>query len=92
MRPKCQPFRIRPAFVGKRSAVTRRFQKNVPAMAIELVVRTAACTSALILAVTLARARRASIASRVFGGLLCLGVASYLACSGSHPGCSASWA
>jgi AraC-like DNA-binding protein len=53
-------------------------------MAIELVVRTAACTAALILAVVLARAPNAGRASRLFGAALCLGVTSYLAYFGSH--------
>jgi AraC-like DNA-binding protein len=57
---------------------------------LELIVRTAACTSALILAVTMFRARYAAVASRVFGAAFCLGVAVYLACSGSAPFCSTS--
>jgi AraC-like DNA-binding protein len=57
---------------------------------IELIVRTAACTTALILAVTLFRARYAAFASRVFGAAFCLGVAVYLACSGTAPVCSTS--
>lgn len=57
----------------------------------ELIVRTAACTAALILAVTMLRTRYAAFASRAFGAALCLGVAVYLACSGSAPVCSADW-
>jgi AraC-like DNA-binding protein len=58
---------------------------------VELIVRTAACTTALILAVTMFRARYAAPASRAFGAAFCLGVAVYLACSGSAPVCSADW-
>jgi len=55
---------------------------------LELIVRTAACTTALLLAITMFRARYADFASRAFGAALCLGVAVYLACSGSTPVCS----
>jgi AraC-like DNA-binding protein len=58
---------------------------------LELIVRTSACTAAFILAVTMFRARYAAFASRAFGAALCLGVAVYLACSGSAPVCSAGW-
>jgi AraC-like DNA-binding protein len=54
----------------------------------ELIVRTAACTTAVILAVTMFRGRHAPLASRAFGAALCLGVAVYLACSGSAAVCS----
>ena len=55
---------------------------------LELIVRTGACTAALILAVALFRARQATLASRLFGTALCLGVTTYVACSGSSPVCS----
>jgi AraC-like DNA-binding protein len=58
---------------------------------LELIVRTSACTAALILAVALVRARHATLAGRVFGLALCVGVAAYLACSGSSPVCSGGW-
>jgi AraC-like DNA-binding protein len=58
---------------------------------LELIVRTSACTAALILAVALFRAQHAALASRLFGPALCLGVAAYLACSGSTPVCSSGW-
>jgi AraC-like DNA-binding protein len=58
---------------------------------LELIVRTGACTAALILAVALARARHASLASRLFGPALCVGVAAYLACSSAAPICSSHW-
>lgn len=58
---------------------------------LELIVRTGACTAALILAVALFRARHATLASRLFGPALCVGVATYLACSGSSPICSVGW-
>jgi AraC-like DNA-binding protein len=53
--------------------------------ALELVIRTAACTSALVLAVAALRAANASGASRAFGSFLCVGTAIYTACSGSPP-------
>jgi AraC-like DNA-binding protein len=55
---------------------------------LELIVRTAACTSALLIAIAMVRARYAALASRAFGAAFCLGVAVYLACSGSAPVCS----
>src|SRR5688572_32995200 len=58
---------------------------------LELIVRTSACTAALILAVALARARHASLASKLFGPALCVGVAAYLACSSATPICSSHW-
>ena len=58
---------------------------------LELIVRTGACTAALILAVALFRARYATLTSRLFGPALCVGVATYLACSGSSPICSVGW-
>ena len=58
---------------------------------LELIVRASACTAALILAVALFRARNATLASRLFGAALCLGVATYVACSGSSPVCSVGW-
>ena len=58
---------------------------------LELIVRAGACTAALILAVALFRARHATLASRLFGPALCVGVATYLACSGSSPICSVGW-
>ena len=58
---------------------------------LELIVRTGACTAALILAVALFRARNATLASRLFGAALCLGVATYVACSSSSPVCSVGW-
>jgi AraC-like DNA-binding protein len=58
---------------------------------LELIVRASACTAALILAVALFRARHSTLASRVFGLALCVGVAAYLACSGSSPVCSRGW-
>jgi len=58
---------------------------------LELIVRASACTAALILAVALFRARHATLASRLFGPALCVGVATYLACSGSSPVCSVGW-
>src|SRR5678816_4393758 len=58
---------------------------------LELIVRTGACTAALILAVALFRARQATLASRLFGTALCLGVTTYVACSGSSPVCSLGW-
>jgi AraC-like DNA-binding protein len=58
---------------------------------LELIVRTSACTAALILAVALFRAQHATLTSRLFGPALCLGVAAYLACSGSTPVCSFAW-
>src|SRR5688572_8714792 len=58
---------------------------------LELIVRASACTAALILAVALFRARHASLSSRLFGASLCVGVAGYLACSGSLPVCSTDW-
>ena len=58
---------------------------------LELIVRSCACTAALILAVALFRARHATLASRLFGPALCVGVATYLACSGSSPICSVGW-
>jgi AraC-like DNA-binding protein len=58
---------------------------------LELIVRTAACTTALILAITMLRARYAALASRTFGTALCVGVAVYLACSGSAAVCAADW-
>lgn len=58
---------------------------------LELIVRVSACTAALILAVALFRARHAALASRLFGSALCVGVAAYLACSGSSPVCSVGW-
>ena len=58
---------------------------------LELIVRASACTAALILAVALFRARHASLSSRLFGASLCVGVAAYLACSGSSPVCSMDW-
>ena len=58
---------------------------------LELIVRTGACTAALILAVSLLRASHSTLPSRLFGASLCLGVAAYLACSGSPSVCSATW-
>lgn len=58
---------------------------------VELIVRSSAGTAALILAVALLRARHSTLRSRLFGALLCLGVAAYLACSGSPSTCSTSW-
>jgi AraC-like DNA-binding protein len=58
---------------------------------LELIVRASACTAALILAVALFRASHATLASRLFGPALCVGVATYLACSGSSPVCSVGW-
>lgn len=58
---------------------------------LELIVRTAAGTAALILAIALFRANHSTIPSRLFGAALCLGVAAYLACSGSAPVCRANW-
>src|SRR4030095_13946427 len=58
---------------------------------LELIVRASACTAALILAVALFRARHATLASRLFGAALCVGVATYVACSGSSPVCSVGW-
>lgn len=60
-------------------------------MLLEAIIRTVACTSALILAITLARANRARLASRIFGAALCLGAATYLACSGSQTACTSAW-
>jgi AraC-like DNA-binding protein len=57
----------------------------------ELIVRASACTAALILAVALFRARDTTLASRLFGSALCVGVAAYLVCSGSSPVCSVIW-
>jgi AraC-like DNA-binding protein len=63
-------------------------------MAIELIVRTAAWTAALFLAVALARTPQARFASRAFGAALCLGAASYVAFAGvslSRGGASWTW-
>jgi AraC-like DNA-binding protein len=59
--------------------------------ALELIVRSVGCTTALILAVALFRNEHAPVASRVFGAALCLGVSIYIACSGSGPVCSMDW-
>jgi AraC-like DNA-binding protein len=58
---------------------------------LELIVRASACTAAVILAFALFRAEHARLASRLFGSALCVGVATYLACSGSSPVCSVVW-
>lgn len=58
---------------------------------LELLVRTGACTAALILAASLARASYSTLPSRVFGAALCLGVAAYIICSGSSAICWGSW-
>lgn len=52
-----------------------------PMSTIEIIIRSVAVTSAVILAASLARARSAPVASRMFGALFCLGVASYVPCS-----------
>lgn len=57
---------------------------------LELLVRGGAVATALILALALATARHATRPSRYFGAGLCLGVASYLLCSGTVAICSSS--
>lgn len=53
----------------------------IPLDSIELIVRTAGVTAALILALSLARTPGAPLLGRVCGALLCCGVAAYLPCS-----------
>jgi AraC-like DNA-binding protein len=55
---------------------------------LELIARTAACTASLILAVALLRASHSTLPTRLFGAALCVGVASYVACSGAVSICS----
>jgi AraC-like DNA-binding protein len=50
---------------------------------LEIIVRSAATTSALVLAASVSRAASASGISRAFAGMLCAGTAVYTACSGS---------
>lgn len=52
-----------------------------PLDSLQLIVRAAGTTAALILAMSLSRVREASAAARICGALLCLGAAAYLPCS-----------
>jgi AraC-like DNA-binding protein len=58
---------------------------------LELIARAVACTASLILAVALLRASHSTLPTRLFGAALCVGVASYLACSSSTSICSGTW-
>jgi AraC-like DNA-binding protein len=59
-------------------------------MTLEIIVRSAATTSALVLATSMARAANASAISRAFGAMLCAGTAVYTACSGT-PALGSAW-
>jgi AraC-like DNA-binding protein len=59
-------------------------------VALEIIIRSAATTSALVLAASVSRAASASGLARAFGTMLCAGTAVYTACSGS-PAPSSLW-
>ncbi len=54
---------------------------------LDLIVRTVGATAAVILALSMIGARGAPWVGRISGALLCLGVASYLSCSGDWSRC-----
>jgi AraC-like DNA-binding protein len=58
---------------------------------LELILRTIAATSALVLTVTLARMSHVAVLNRMFGVCLCLGATAYVSCSATAGVCTPPW-